>query len=315
MKNLINKEDIAKKLYNLNRTLIKKRITNNLGKVVEEDDKIICYVKKNKCKKEKFNYIIACHGIRKKDKELLEKYNLNKPICYIIDGLKFEDDKVNIWGYNNCEVIIKNCHFGFGLQTHINGKCTFENTYIRDLSYLSLSAKDLIIKNMDISNQLKYSDLRLGIILAADNKLEINNSSIGRIKEKTNVRLLAGKQLEIYNSKISGDIVECESPKIIAGKKSSIEAKDKVDLHVKDFYEINIISPILNYNNRNIETENKHLTLKKVNQELDIKRLDLIELLKEIKKDIEIKNQQDIDEYIVKLTNQPIIKTLKKGDK
>lgn len=314
MKKLINKEDIAKKLFNLNRKLIKIKITNNLGKIVETDDKIICYVKKYKCKKERFNYTIACHGIRKKDKDLVKKYNLNKPICYVIDGLKFEDDKVNIWGYNNCEVIIKNCHFGFGLNMHINGKCTLENTYIRDFSYLSLSATDLIVKNMDISNQLKYSDLNLRIILAADNKLEINNSSIGKTKEKTNVTLLAPKQIEIYNSKIAGDVVECESPKIIAGKKSSIEAKDKVDLQVKDFYEINIISPIINYNDKTIDN-NKPITLKKVTNELDLKQIELIELLKEIKKEIEINNQKDIEEYTTNLEKQPIIKRLKKEEK
>ena len=43
MKKIINKEDIAKKLFNLNRKLIKIKITNNLGKIVETDDKIICY--------------------------------------------------------------------------------------------------------------------------------------------------------------------------------------------------------------------------------------------------------------------------------
>ena len=275
--------------------------------------KIICYVKKNKCKKERYDYTIACHGIRKQDKELVEKYNLNKPICYVIDGLKFEDDKVNIWGYYNCEVIIKNCHFGVGLNMHINGKCTLEDTYIRDLSYLSLSANDLIIKNMDISNQLKYSDLNLRIILAADNKLEINNSSIGKTKEKTNVTLLAPKQIEIYNSKIAGDVVKCGSPKIIAGKKSSIEAKDKVDLQVKDFYEINIISPIVNYNDKTIDN-NKPITLKKVTNELDLKQIELIELLKEIKKEIEINNSKDIEEYTTILEKQPIIKRLKKEE-
>ena len=46
--------------------------------------------------------------------------------------------------------------------------------------------------------------------------------------------------------------------------------------------------------------------------ELYIKRLELIELLKEIKKEIEINNQKDIEEYINELTNQPITKTLTK---
>ena len=312
MKKIINKEDIAKKLFNLNRTLIKKRITNNQGKVVEEKDKIICYIKKYKCKKERFSYSIRCHGIRKEYKELVEKYNLNKPICYVIDNLKFEDDEVHIWGYNNCEVIIKNCHFGLGLKMHIHGKCTLENTYIRDLSYLALSATDLLLKDMNISNQLKYSNMKLCIVLSADNAMEINNSNVGRINEKTNVRVLASKQLEIYNSKIAGEIVECESPKIISGKKSIIEAKEKIYKNTDDFYEINITSPSIDYNGNTIDIENKSVIFTKTNDRQKVKRFELINILKKIKNQCEEINRQKVYKYCDNLSKEPISRVLKK---
>ena len=70
------------------------------------------------------------------------------------------------------------------------------------------------------------------------------------------------KQIGIYNSKIAGEVVECNSPKLISGKKSTIEGNKKVDLNINDYYQINIISPCINYNG-NIIDNNKPITLKK----------------------------------------------------
>lgn len=311
MKNLINKEDIAKKLFNLNRTLIKKRITNNLGKVVEDDEKITCYVKQNKCKKEKYNYTIACFGITKKNQNIAEKYHLNKPICYVIDGISLDKDSVNIFGYNDCEVIIRNCTFDMGLHISINGKCTLENTFIRELHSLSINANELLLKNMDIRNHLKFAGAKLQIMLRANDKIEINNSYIGKIEENTKVLITAPKQIEIYNSKISGDVVECQSDKIISGNKSSIEATEKVNLKTNEFYQINITSPSINYNGNTIDTANKSVILKRTKDGLKIKRFELINLLKKMKKQCEEINGQKVYEYRDRLSKDHISRVLK----
>lgn len=303
--------NIDQKINNVKRKIFLIHLTNNLGKIVEDEEKITCYVKKSRCKKERYYYTIACRGIDKKNKALTEKYNLNKPICYVIDGLEFEKDKVNIWGYDNCEVIIRNCKFGFDLSMHINGKCTLENTFIRAFGRLWLGATEFIIKNMDIRNHLSgATDLQ--IELGADEKMEINNSSIGRIKEGTKVFITLPKKLEIYNSKIAGEIVKCESVKIIAGKKSSIEATKKVDLKVKDFYEINITSPTINFNGNTINSDKKDVILKRTTEPIKVKRFELIELLKEIKNECEKTNKEKTEEYHSNLTKQQISKVLKK---
>ena len=46
------------KFYDIFRNYLKKHFTGNLGTVVEEEDKLICYVKQGKWKKEKYNYNI-----------------------------------------------------------------------------------------------------------------------------------------------------------------------------------------------------------------------------------------------------------------
>ena len=62
-----------KALYNISRPNAKKYLTNNLGKVVEDDEKITCYVKKNKIKLSDYNYTISCSGITEKKKEIAKE--------------------------------------------------------------------------------------------------------------------------------------------------------------------------------------------------------------------------------------------------
>ena len=50
-----------KALYNIARPYAMKYLTGNLGKVVEDDEKITCYVKRIKVKD--YHYTIACFGI------------------------------------------------------------------------------------------------------------------------------------------------------------------------------------------------------------------------------------------------------------
>lgn len=312
MNSLFSENIISKKFYNIIRNCVATYLTGNLGKVVEEDDKIICYVKKNRCKKEKYHYTIACFGINEKNKELAEKYHLNKPICYVIDGISIDNADVNIFGYNDCEVIVRNCTFDMGLHIHINGKCTLENTFIREFHSLTINANELLIKNMDIRNQLKLASVKLHIRLSANEKIEINNSYIGKTQENTKVSITAPKQIEIYNSKISGDVVECKSDKIISGKKSTIEATEKVNLKTNEFYQINITSPSIDYNGNTIDTDNKSVILKRTKDPLKIKRFELIAFLKKIKTQCEEINQQKLDEYSDNLSKEHISRVLKK---
>ena len=45
-------------LYNATRPYAKKYLTGHLGKVVEDDEKITCYVKRSKIKKKDYNYTV-----------------------------------------------------------------------------------------------------------------------------------------------------------------------------------------------------------------------------------------------------------------
>lgn len=302
--------DIKQKLHEIGRYYLKKSLTGNLGKVVEEQDRLVCYVKKSKCKKENLSYTIACRGLRAANRTLAKQYNLDKPICYIIDDLEFKGNIVYIFGYDNCEVVIRNCHFDFNLNIHVNGKCTLENSFIQALSYLSIGADELIIKNMDIKN-LRHVKSNLKIYLGTDEKLEIVDSYIGRKGEYTTVSIFSDKELSFDNAKIAGDNVEIEA-KSIESSNTLISAKKEVKLKIDEFEKLDITSPTIVYNGDTFSHNGKRILLEKVVDPVITKRLELIKTLKNIKNECEGTINSKIEQYESSLKEQPICKTLKR---
>lgn len=300
-----------KVLYNVTRPYAKKYLTGHLGKVVEDDEKLTCYVKRSKIKKKEYHYTIACYGIGNARKDVAEAFNLNKPICYVIDGIDLRKHIVYVFGYNNCEVIIKDCNFGLDLHVYVNGRCTLDNTNITTFSYLAIGANDLIIKNMD-SDQIRVIGSKSNICFGADNKIDVINSNIGSQKEDINVSFIANNELNIINSKIVGKEVECKSSTINADQKSSLIATDKVNLQTDTFDSININAPTIVLNGEEISNEKKSVVLKKITEPLALKRLELVNLLKKIKTQCENINTEKVLEYQEELNVQPVSKVLKK---
>lgn len=276
-----------KALYDVTRIYAKNYLTGNLGKVVEDDEKITCYVEKSKVKKKDHNYTIACFGIGEDEdrKKIAKAYKLDKPICYVIDGLELKKHKVYIFGYNDCEVIIKNCSFGLDLCVHVNGKCTLDNTDINTFSYLSISAND---------------------------KIDVIDSNVGNKKKNIKVSFAATNGLNITNSNINGKEVECESSVINVNESSSLTATDKVDLKTNDFNPININAPIIVLNGEKIANEKETVVFKKITDPLLLKRLELVNLLKRVKNECESINSEKVSEYKEELDVKPISKVLKK---
>ena len=314
---------MTEKRWEQKRNKVKKILTRNLGKVIEEEDKLICYVEKSKLKMTRYICDISCCGIMLKDKNLADYYKLNKPIVYILDGIEVKNKNIHIHGHRNCEVIIKNCKFNYQLNIFIDGNCTLENTTIDTIFPIIIGSDNLLIKNMDITNQYKYSKQQLPIYIRGINKLEINNSTIGDYTTITNIS--SKNTLEVSNSTISGEKVTCKADKVIFGKNSKIQAKEKTNLEIKDFNEINITSPIILTTRNNYFTNNKPIILRQTLDTLKLKRVELIKYLQDLKTKVElikylqdlktkVKNENNIliEEYQSKLNNKPIVKVLSK---
>ena len=300
-----------KALYDVTRIYAKRYLTGNLGKVVEEDEKITCYVKRSKIEKKDYHYTIACFGIGEEQEKVAKAFKLNKPICYVIDSIDLKKHKVYIFGYNNCEVIIKNCNFGLDLHIHVNGKCTLDNTNITTFSYLSIGANELVIKNMS-SDQIEVISPKSHISFGANDKIDVIDSNVGNKKKNIKVSFTATNGLNIVNSSITGKEVECESSVINVDESSSLTATDKVALKANDFNPININAPIIVLNGEEIANEKGTVVFKKITDPLLLKRLELVNLLKRVKNECESINSEKVSEYKEELDVQPISKVLKK---
>lgn len=285
-------------------------ITNNLGKVEETEDKIICHVKKHKCKQNSYQFTIACHGQQDEYKELVEKYDLNKPIVYIIDNLEVKNKRVFIFGYDNVEVIIRNCAFLFDLSGHINGKCTLEHTFIRAFSTFMFGANELTIKNMSITNP--FSTLNsMHIALGGEEKLEIINSTIGKEKQYTNVDLIAKDKIIINSSKIGGSNVEIKAHSIKGDEKSKIKSSESLKIDADEYDDLNIIANNANINGIKFNTNNQEIKLKKIKDKEELQKTKLIDILRKIKENCEQRKKEILEEYSNKLENQKIYKLVK----
>ena len=285
-------------------------ITNNLGKVEETEDKIICHVKKYKCKQNSYQFTIACHGQRKEYQELVEKYNLNKPIVYIIDNFEIKNKKVFIFGYNNPEIIIKNCAFLFELSGHINGNCTLEHTFVRTFSTFMFGANKLTLKNMSITNPFSTSN-SLHIALGGEEKLEIINSTIGKEKQSTHINLTAKDEIIINSSNIGGSNVEIKAHSIKGDEKSKIKSSESLKIDADEYDDLNIIANNANINGIKFNTNNQEIKLKKIKDKEELQKTKLIDILRKIKENCEQRKKEILEEYSNKLENQKIYKLVK----
>jgi hypothetical protein len=250
-------------------------------------------------------------SIERINKEKEERVKYFKENNKLIEDIDFKDHKIYIFGYDNCEVIIKNCTFSSNKGVSIvgtDGKCTIDNTNITIFPYLNITAKELIIKNMD-SSKIGTINPKADILFAAKDKIEVIDSNIGNQKENIIITLRATNKLNLINSNIVGNKLECKSNEITTDKQSSLVAVDKIILQINNFNPININAPTIVLNKE--EISNKSTEIKRVTDPLTKKRLELINILKQAKIQCESINSQKVLESEEELNSRPVSRILK----
>ena len=332
---------INKILYEQGRKLELKNLTS-LGKVYEEEDKLVCYVDERKLKKFKQTYfdifLEGTSSFNKEKKEVYEYYKIDKPIHYIFDNINF-NTHLKFAANNNTHIIFRNCAFKQSIKILIADKITFENNKYYDYYPSYLLGKTFLTNNNSMINTIRFihedfknshddhHPTRFGIDIEVEN-LEIINSNINidnsvKYNNKETVPNRYGITIKANNTKIiNSDIKAAEiyldSSNIIIDKNSNITATTGmiIENQNKDLETStsNLKAPYLVYNEVElIKTSNKNISINKDKiLSLHKKRTELITLLKRIEEKATIINENKVNEVRKNLNNREIKKVLKR---
>lgn len=285
-------DKLERKMYNSLRKISIKYITGNLGKIVESDDRITCYINHYN---ESSKVIRFYNSNSEKNKKLTKSYNINKPIYYVIDGINFENyASITMAGYDNVNVIIRNCKFKYFPFIYIRGTCRIESCDFDCYPSLDIIADDLSIINSKINS---YGNTRFG----SEHNLCISNSSIFcNSKNNMNMSSINGS-IYLDTAIIDAGRLYIESPSILSND-SLISAISEIKIKNDTFNILNVDSPSIIYNGNKIGTGNT--IIKSDDMPLIKNRMKLINVLKKIN----YKCENAINEEINELRNNPIKK-------
>lgn len=309
-------KSIKEKFVEMIRNYLKKKITGNLGDVCETEDKLICYVRKEKCGIEKSHsgykiYHIDCVDFREKYKELVEKYNLNKQIVYVLDGLTFNRNEIaEITGIENIGIEIKNCKFEFKFEVMTSGDCSLRNLIIEPIAgpRIYIGAKNIIMNSINIQHPDAFDVFAFDgflLQLKAKNSIELKDLKVGEgILGETRLEV-ESNFINISNSTLRGKNIAIVT-KNLQSKNSLVATSGFTLLDVEEFNELDINSPLIEYNNRLFVYGGKTICLKPIDKNLDINRQAVLSQLRGIKANLEEQNQKIGETVITKLNNQSV---------
>ncbi len=170
-------DKIKNQILNKYRNCLIGIITNNMGKVKETEDNFICYVD-NKIFRDK-NFVIMNNldNLDEKHISKIKKYNLDKPVIYVFDGINLNDNIHFSIDGSNCTIIIRNSIFnGFRISNY-QGTCYLSNVIITSnekTSYMGLSVKNLYINNLTVAKLENCFE----ISFYASKKIKINELNV-----------------------------------------------------------------------------------------------------------------------------------------
>lgn len=168
--------------------------TGGIGKTIEYDDRVICFVEGSKIKKD----YIYCPSI--------EIQNLvNKPVYFIFNGIAATSTVFKIIGLGNSNIQISNCTFSGYLSVETKGECVLDNSRISFLNMVSIKAKNIFVSSFSTYGN-NYGS---GIMLRAENHIFIKSSNLGGLD--TRINLKAKDLVSIIESVIKGLNFSCES--------------------------------------------------------------------------------------------------------
>lgn len=288
-------------LNNYKRKEALKLITNNVGKVVETDDEIICYVKQSSLK-DGVIFLYSCNSIKNID--VARKFNINKPIRYVFDGLKCY---CSIEGYSsdvNAEFI--NCKLGCFDDVSIAGDCKIEHCdFYGTPSFCNIHANNLFLSSSTIKGFAYYK-----FYISVTNQLTLNDINFEGISYyRVKDLYFSSNSILFENTNVYCTNVSIDAKKIIAVN-SNITAKGSAIITSDEISNLVVDSPVIACNNTNFY--GGKLNINKKVTPLSKKRDELIQVLKKIKTKCDASNKIETDTFAKEVNHKPVSKVLKR---
>ena len=316
------KKKLGLKKYNKARQDYLERVVGKLGKIVEEDDKIIVYATQKLVDKNGKNvfYELSCNGMNtyyEKSREIVEKYKLDKPVYFVFDGIKF-DCFVRLSSHFS-NVIFKNCTFDNGLQVFHCENLTLENNKYRNWtdfygygnSFLFGRFGKLTIKNDEFVNSYenkKYGKTKFGVRVSAD-KVDIVNSNI--CAESQGKIYIDAKKISIIDSTVTGPEIYLDSDSIKSSN-SILKSNNGIMIDNKNCdFTGDVQSPTVIYNGVSLNSSNETISVNEADVKLKSARQELIQKLRNLKDYCQQVNRNKAYKIQEKLDSQPISRVLK----
>lgn len=288
-------------LKNYKRKLALRSITGNMGRVVEDDDEINCYVRQKKLK----NGCIILKGCRNFNNEnITRKYGIDKPIHYIFDGLECSSD---IYGYDGIKLDFRNCYFKYCSYISLVGDCEFENCTFASSLFYDIYADDITIKSSSISVLAGYNRFNVAAIYKLS-LIDVNISNDCYSKNR-NVYFSSGKEILFEDTNIDCLDISIDTEKIVSIN-SNLRARRTANIEGNEITGLVLDSPNIICNDINVSSGK--MCLNKGNTLLDRKREDLINVLKEIRDKCKDINELKVKKVSEKIQGRPISKVLKR---
>ncbi len=322
------KRYISKKIYEkLRQEYLKSSITN-IGRIVEEKDRIICYVDQKSLEKYKGNkpiYELKLYGMNQVTdgiKEQVKKLGLDKPVYYIFDGINFNTavELVSWWS----TIVFKNCTFNKGINVLWSNNIVFENNKYIDWANIYFASdifmninrvNELTFINEEFKNSYEYTkiyDTNFGMRLNAK-RLNITNCIFG---DATTTRInITSEETRLYNSNLKAKEIHLNSESI-KSEKSTFTATDGVEINNAncDFNGM-VYSPIIFYNGMVLEDRNNNgQEINSANALLKNTRKEFLVKLCEVYNQCRYINDQKLEQIRTELEKQAVLKLLKKND-
>lgn len=311
-------------IYEVLRKEAARILTNKKGKCEILEDKIICHVSERKAKEKdsicSWRYKLIFHGIGGDyKKSIAKKYDLEKPIYYVIENVKY-DREISICGslLPDCHVVFKSCTFKEAIRIDQANTITFINNKYE----VSDGIRNNLVKKGEFHISTRSYKDDIHSIKFIDDNINVSNG-ISKL-------WLIGKNVELINTSISNaNSIDIESDNLIIDSSDITSSEITIDSeNIKSNTDSGIMSEIVTVEGDgrlyNIWTDNLSINGIQVNSnkkfqdekelELQRERLELINILKRIKSRCQDSVADKLQETAIKIKNQPIERVLRKKE-